>query len=124
MWANWPMGSPWLSQHLWTHYEFTKDKKFLRETAYPLMKGAAEFCLDWLVEDQNGFLVTAPSFSPENSFIDDSGKKGSASIATTMDMSIIWDLFTNLVEASRELNEDTIFRNMVITKKTSYTRFA
>ena len=49
-WANWTMGSPWLSQHLWTHYAFTKDKQFLRQTAYPLMKGAAAFCLDWLVE--------------------------------------------------------------------------
>ncbi len=117
MWANWTMGSPWLSQHLWTHYSFTKDKKFLRVTAYPLMKGAAEFCMDFLVEDKNGFLVTAPSFSPENSFIDDKGKQGSASIATTMDMSIIRDLFTNLVEASKELNEDAAFRNLIIAKR-------
>jgi alpha-L-fucosidase 2 len=117
MWANWTMGSPWLSQHLWTHYQFTKDKKFLKETAYPLMKGAVEFCLDWLVEDKDGYLVTAPSFSPENSFIDDNGKKGSASIATTMDMSIIRDLFTNLVDASKELNEDAVFRELVIAKR-------
>ena len=117
MWANWTMGSPWLSQHLWTHYAFTKDKKFLKETAYPLMKGAAEFCLDFLVEDKNGYLVTAPSFSPENSFIDDKGKPGSASIATTMDMSIIWDLFTNLVDASKELNEDATFRELILSKR-------
>lgn len=117
MWANWTMGSPWLSQHLWTHYAFTKDKKFLKEKAYPLMKGAAEFCLDFLVEDKDGFLVTAPSFSPENSFIDDKGKEGAASIATTMDMSIIRDLFTNLIDASKELNEDADFRNLLIAKK-------
>ncbi|MBC7889708.1 MAG: glycoside hydrolase family 95 protein [Ferruginibacter sp.] len=117
MWANWTMGSPWLSQHLWTHYEFTKDKEFLKKKAYPLMKGAAEFCIDFLVEDKNGYLVTAPSFSPENNFIDDKGKRGSASIATTMDMSIIWDLFTNLIEASKELNEDVDFRNLIIAKK-------
>ncbi|MEO8763534.1 MAG: glycoside hydrolase family 95 protein [Ginsengibacter sp.] len=117
MWANWTMGSPWLSQHLYTHYQFTKDKKFLQETAYPLMKGAAEFCLDFLVKDKNGWLVTAPSFSPENSFIDDNGNKGSASIATTMDMSIIWDLFTNLADASKELNEDSDFREMIIAKR-------
>jgi alpha-L-fucosidase 2 len=116
-WANWTMGSPWLSQHVWTHYTFTKDKKFLKETAYPLMKGAAAFCLDWLVEDKNGYLVTAPSVSPENTFIDDSGKKASVSIATTMDMSIIWDLFTNLIEASTELNEDTAFRDLIIAKR-------
>ncbi len=115
-WANWTMGSPWLSQHLWTHYAFTKDKKFLRETAYPLMKGAAAFCLDWLVE-KDGWLVTAPSVSPENTFIDDSGKKGSVSIATTMDISIIWDLFTNIIEASKELNEDTAYRNMISAKR-------
>ena len=117
MWANWTMGSPWLSQHLWTHYTFTKDKKFLQEKAYPLMKGAAEFCLDFLVEDKNGYLVTAPSFSPENSFIDDKGKEGAASIATTMDMSIIRDLFTNLIEASKVLNEDVAFRNLLIAKR-------
>jgi len=116
-WANWTMGSPWLSQHLWAHYAFTKDKKFLKETAYPLMKGAAAFCLDWLVEDKNGYLVTAPSVSPENTFIDDKGKKGSVSIATTMDMSIIWDLFTNLIDASKELNEEEAYRNMIIAKR-------
>jgi alpha-L-fucosidase 2 len=116
-WANWTMGSPWLSQHLWMHYAFTKDKKFLKDTAYPLMKGAAAFCLDWLVQDKNGFLVTAPSVSPENSFFDDQGKKGSVSIATTMDMSIIWDLFTNLIDASKELNEDQAFREELIAKR-------
>lgn len=117
MWANWTMGSPWLSQHLWTHYEFTKDIKFLKETAYPIMKGAAQFCLDFLVQDKNGLLVTAPSFSPENNFIDDKGKKGSASIATTMDMSIIWDLFTNIIAASNELKTDMPFRELIIAKR-------
>ncbi len=117
MWANWTMGSPWLSQHLWTHYAFTKDKKFLKEKAYPLMKGAAEFCLAFLVEDKNGYLVTAPSFSPENQFYDDSAKAGSASIATTMDMSIIRDLFSNVIDASKVLNEDEAFRNLIIEKQ-------
>jgi alpha-L-fucosidase 2 len=117
MWANWTMGSPWLSQHLWWHYQFTKDKKYLKDTAYPLMKGAAEFCLDWLVPDKNGYLVTAPSVSPENSFIDDKGKKGSVSIATTMDISIIRDLFTNLIAAANELGTDNAFRDTLIAKK-------
>ncbi len=116
-WANWTMGSPWLSQHLWMHYTFTKDKKFLQQTAYPLMKEAAAFCLSWLVEDANGWLVTAPSVSPENQFIDDNGKQGSVSIATTMDMSIIWDLFTNIIDASKELNEDAGFRDLIIAKR-------
>ncbi len=116
-WANWSMGSPWLSQHLWTHYQFTKDKSFLSETAYPIMKEAALFCLDWLVKDKKGYLVTAPSVSPENDFIDDNGDKRSVSIATTMDMSIIWDLFTNLIEASRELKKDETFRKLLIEKR-------
>lgn len=116
-WANWTMGSPWLAQHLWMHYQFTKDKTFLQQTAYPLMKGAAQFCLDFMVEDKNGFLVTAPSLSPENDFYDDKGKQGSVSIATTMDMSIIWDLFTNIIDASTELNMDKEYRALIIAKR-------
>lgn len=116
-WANWALGSPWLAQHLWTHYDYTRDKKFLKEEAYPLMKSAALFCLDWLVTDKNGYLVTAPALSPENEFFDDKGKKGSVSIATTMDMSIIWDLFTNIIEASKALNEDADFRKLIETKR-------
>ena len=116
-WAAWSMGSPWLSQHLWTHYQFTNDKTFLSETAYPIMKEAALFCLDWLVKDKNGYWVTAPSVSPENNFIDDKGNKGSVSIATTMDMSIIWDLFTNLIEASKDLKKDEAFRKMLVEKR-------
>jgi len=115
-WASWTMGSPWLSQHLWWHYQFTKDKTYLRKTAYPLMKGAAQFCLDWLVP-YKGYLVTAPSVSPENVFIDDKGKKGSVSVATTMDISIIRDLFNNLIDASNELGDDKPFRDSVIAAK-------
>ncbi|MCR8559538.1 glycoside hydrolase family 95 protein [Mucilaginibacter sp. BJC16-A38] len=116
-WANWTMGSPWLSQHLWWHYQFTKDKKYLREVAYPLMKGAAEFCEDWLVTDKDGYLVTAPSVSPENAFFDSNGKRASVSIATTMDMSIIRDLFNNVIDASNELGTDKAFRDSIIAKK-------
>ncbi len=113
MWANWTMGSPWLSQHLWWHYQFTKDKTYLHQTAYPLMKGAAHFCMDFLVP-YKGYLVTAPSLSPENSFIDDKGKQGVVSVATTMDMAIIWDLFTNVIDASEQLGTDKAFRDSVI----------
>ncbi len=116
-WANWGMGANWLSQHLWEHYQFTGDKKFLREKAYPLMKGAAEFTLGWLVEDKEGYLVTAPSVSPENVFIYAPGKTGGVSLATTMDMEIIWDLFTNLIDASKELNTNTEFRQMLEAKR-------
>ncbi len=115
-WANWAMGSPWLSQHLWWHYQFTKDKNYLRQTAYPLMKGAARFCIDWLVP-YKGYLVTAPSVSPENSFFDDNHKRGSVSIATTMDMEIIWDLFTNVINAADELGTDKAFRDTIAAKR-------
>ncbi|MGZ8524028.1 MAG: glycoside hydrolase family 95 protein [Chitinophagaceae bacterium] len=116
-WANWPQGGNWLCQHLWEHYSFTKDKKFLKETAYPLMKGAALFCIDWLVEDKDGYLVVVPSTSPENDFKYGDGKISGISVATTMDMSIIWDLFTNLIEASAELGIDKDFRDVLVAKK-------
>jgi alpha-L-fucosidase 2 len=116
-WANWPQGGNWLCQHLWEHYSFTKDKKFLRETAYPLMKGAALFCIDWLVEDKDGYLVVVPSTSPENDFKYGDGKQSGISVATTMDMSIIWDLFTNLIEASAALGIDEDFRDLLVAKK-------
>ncbi|MDT3403003.1 glycoside hydrolase family 95 protein [Mucilaginibacter terrae] len=114
-WANWYMGAPWLSRHLFEHYRFSQDKQFLKQ-AYPVMKGAAEFLIDFLVEDKNGYLVTAPSFSPENDFIDDKGKSGNTSIATTMDMSIVRDHFMNCIEASEALNADVAFRNILKAK--------
>ncbi|TWI94808.1 alpha-L-fucosidase 2 [Mucilaginibacter frigoritolerans] len=116
-WANWTMGGNWLCRHLWEHYLYTNDKAFLKNEAYPLMKGAATFCLDWLVEDKNGYLVTAPGLSPENDFIDENGKQGDVSVATTMDMSIIYDLFTNLINASKTLNIDPNFRALLIEKR-------
>lgn len=115
-WANWAMGSPWISQHLYEHYRFTNDKKYLRETAYPLMKGAAEFCLDWLVE-KDGVLVTAPSTSPENVYILPGGAKGTVTIASAMDMEIIRDLFTNLIEADSILNIDKDFALLLKHKR-------
>ena len=116
-WANWPMGGAWLCQHLWEHYQFTGDKQFLSREAYPLMKSAALFCLDWLIEDKNGKLVTSPATTPENIFIDDKGYKGAVSVATTMDMAIIWDLFTNLIEASERLDTDSEFRKLLVEKR-------
>ena len=117
MWANWPMGGAWLCQHLWEHYQFTGDLEFLRNKAYPLMKGAALFCSDWLIEDRDGRLVTAPSTSPENVYVMADGTKGQVSVATTMDMSIIWDLFTNVIQASERLEMDADFRKMLEEKR-------
>lgn len=116
-WANWALGSPWLSQHLYEHYLFTKDKTYLKETAYPLMKGAAAFCLDWLVT-KDGYLVTAPSTSPENSYKLPNGTKEVVTIASTMDMSIIRDLFRNVMEASAILGIDQEFSALLKAKYT------
>lgn len=114
--ANWAMGSPWLSQHLYEHYLFTNNKKFLKDTAYPLMKAAAEFCIDWLVE-KNGVLVTAPSTSPENVYLHPNGFKGTVTIASAMDMEIIWDLFSNVIEASNILGIDAPFAKLLAEKQ-------
>lgn len=115
-WANWSLGSPWLSQHLYEHYRFTADKNFLRQTAYPLMKAAAEFCLDWLVE-KDGVLVTAPSTSPENVYLHPRGFKGTVTIASAMDMEIIWDLFTNVIEGAGILGIDKDFAALLKEKR-------
>lgn len=116
-WANWAMGGDWLTRHLWEHYLYTGDKEFLKNTAYPLMKGAAKFTLDWLVPDGQGHLVTAPSMSPENDFIYAPGKTGEVSVSTTMDMGIIRDLFDNLVAAGKILGVDAAFRDTLLLKK-------
>jgi alpha-L-fucosidase 2 len=116
VWANWQMGGPWLCQHLWEHYQFTRDEEFLRKRAYPVMKGAAEFLLDYLVEDAHGHLVTLPSTSPENKFIWE-GKQESVSMGSTSDMQLTWDLFTNLIEASEILEIDPEFRETLREKR-------
>jgi len=113
MWANWSMSAGWLSQHLWEHYAFGGDRKFLADHAWPAMKGAAEFCLDWLVDDGHGRLVTAPSTSPELDFTSPDGKRASVAVAATMDLSIIRDLFTNCLAAAGVLGIDDDFTRSV-----------
>ncbi|HYC70948.1 MAG TPA: glycoside hydrolase family 95 protein [Opitutaceae bacterium] len=109
IWANWPMGGSWLVQHLWEHYAFGRDEVFLRERAWPLMRGAAEFCLDWLVDDGHGRLVTAPSTSPEIDFLTRDGRTADVAIGATMDLAIIRDLFRNCLEAADVLGIDDDF---------------
>ena len=110
----WPMGSGWLCQHLWEHYLFTGDEAFLEKEAYPLMKGACEFYIDWLVDNGKGMLVTPVSTSPENTFTytDENGKKQRASVSSGggMDMAIIRELFRNTLRAAEVLNTDADFR--------------
>lgn len=103
-WSFWPMSSGWLCRHLYEHYEYTLDVDFLRDTAYPVMKKAAEFYLDMLVPDKDGYLIIAPSTSPENSF--KYGKEEcSVSQTSTMSMAIIKELFINCLKASKILND-------------------
>jgi len=84
------MGGGWLCEHLWEHYQFTQDRAFLRDTAYPLMKGAAEFYDSWLVEDGNGHLLTPVSDSPENMFYytepNGQQQQGGLAMGSTLDM--------------------------------------
>lgn len=108
-WAFWPMAGAWLCQHLWEHYAFSQDEQFLKQ-AYPAMKEAALFCLDWLIEDPDGYLVTCPSTSPENFFITPDGQRSSVTKGTTMDLALIKGLFAHCMEASRILNLDFTFR--------------
>lgn len=98
-WANWPMGGAWLSTHLWEHYAFTNNLDYLKQ-AYPLMEGAVQFCLDFLTADQKGYLVTAPSTSPENKFISPTGYNGGTLYGSTADMAMIRELFDDYLKAS------------------------
>jgi len=110
VWGIWPVGAAWLCQHPYEHYLFSGDRKFLAERAYPLMKGAALFMLDFLVEDPQGRLVTNPSHSPENRFRKADGTESMFTCGATMDLAIVHDLFTNCIEASRVLGVDEDLR--------------
>ncbi len=112
-WANWPLGGAWLSTHLWEHYQYTQDKKFLSQQAYPLMKGAVQFFLDFLVKDKNGNWITAPSTSPENVYITPDGYYGQTLYGSTADLSMIRELFNDFTKASRILRKDSSFRERV-----------
>ncbi|MBV9987462.1 MAG: glycoside hydrolase family 95 protein [Chitinophagaceae bacterium] len=114
-WAAWPMAGAWLSTHLWEHYLFTGDKDFLARQAYPLMKGAGQFMLHWLITDPaTGWLVTNPSTSPENTMKINGGEY-EIGMASTMDMSIIRELFNDLIHASEALKQDEAFRKQLQT---------
>jgi alpha-L-fucosidase 2 len=112
-WGLWAMGGAWLCLHLWEHYEFTRDRRFLARRAYPLMKEAAEFLLDYLVEDGKGRLVTGPSISPENQYQLPDGTRGTLCMGPTMDLEITHALFTRVAEAARLLGVDADFRARV-----------
>ena len=106
-WANWNLGGAWLVHTLWERYQFTQDKDYLRTVAYPLMKGAAQFCLRWLIENPKapGELITAPSTSPENEYKTDKGYHGMTCYGGTADLAIIRELFINTITAGKILGE-------------------
>lgn len=116
-WGVWPMGFAWLSLHAWEHYEFTRDREFLAERGYALMKDAAEFLLDYMVEDKQGRLVTGPSLSPENSYLLPSGEVGVLCMGPSIDSQIAYALFTHLIQASEILDRDPEFRRRLIAAR-------
>jgi len=121
-WANWYMGSAWLSRHLWEHYQFTGDRRYL-ESAWPVLKGAAEFMLGWLQDDGHGRLVTMPSTSPENVFIYGDGRKASVTVGSTMDLGIARDLFSNVIAAGEVLGVDESLRARVAAARAKLLPF-
>jgi len=103
-WALWQMGGAWCSRHFIERYLYTGDKVFLRKRAYPILREATLFLLDWLVPDpKTGKLVSGPSASPENTFFGPDGKVHSVSMGNAMDQEIAWDTFTNFLIAARGL---------------------
>lgn len=110
-WGMWPMGAAWGCQHLWQHYLFTQDKTYL-QSAYPILKEASLFFVDYLEEDpQTGFLLTGPSSSPENKFMTPDGKISNITMGPTMDMEITRELLTNTIAAAQLLEIDTAYQN-------------
>ena len=104
LWGFWQLGGAWSVRHIWEHYLHTRDKAFL-EKYYPIMCGSADFLIDWMYEDENGYLTTGPSVSPENEFMVD-GVRCSVCVGSAMDMQIIADLLDKTVKAGKVLGKD------------------
>ena len=116
IWGLFPMASSWIASHLWTQYEFTQDKQYLAETAYPLLKGNAQFILDFLAKDpKNGYLMTGPSISPENWFRTAGGEEMVASMMPACDRELAYEILSNCVQASEILNTDREFADSLRT---------
>lgn len=112
-WACWTMGGAWLSTHIWEHYVFTKDIEMLRKY-YPVLKGAAEFCMNWLIE-KDGKLITSPGTSPENKFVTPDGYIGATSYGCTADLAITRECLIDAIKAAEVLNTDKDFRKKAKT---------
>jgi len=110
VWGISPMAGPWMALTFWDHYEFSGDAGYLRRTAYPVIKGAAEFVADFLIPSPEGFLVTSPSHSPENAYIDPkSGKPIMLTVGATIDIEIARALFGSTIRAAEILGADAAF---------------
>ena len=107
-WACWNMGGAWASTHIWEHYMFTGDKEYLKQY-YPALKGAAEFCIDWLIE-KNGKLMTSPGTSPENQYVTPDGFVGATLYGSMSDLAMIRECLIDAAEAAKVLGVDGDFR--------------
>ena len=116
IWGLFPMAGSWIASHLWTQYEFTQDKQYLAETAYPLLKGNAQFILDFLAKDpKSGYLMTGPSISPENWFRTAGGEEMVASMMPACDRELAYEILSNCVRASEILDTDREFADSLRT---------
>ena len=123
MWSCWNMGGAWLVETLWERYQFTQDKNYLRNVAYPLMKGAADFCLQWLIENPKhpGELITAPSTSPENVYITDYGYRGVTCYGGTADLAIIRELLLSVIAAGKTCGDNVTAYQKALQRLHPYT---
>jgi alpha-L-fucosidase 2 len=119
----WPMGGAWLSLHFWDHYDFTRDRKFLESRAYPVLKEAAQFLLDYLVDDGTGRLISGPSISPENDYRAADGSSARLAMGPYMDTEIAHALFTHVIDASTILGVDADFRKSVAAARAKLPPF-
>ena len=111
-WGPFVTGGIWTASHLWEHYLFTRDEAFLAKRAYPVLKSAAEFFLNYMVEDpKHHWLVTGPSISPENQFLSPDGKRCSVAMGPACDQALVSGLFSSCIEGSKVLGVDAEFRS-------------
>ena len=113
--SYWVMGAAWLCTHLWTHYEYTKELDFLKDS-FSIMREAAVFFLDFMIED-DGYLKTCPSVSPENTFILPGGESGANTAGVTMDNQILRDLFSQCIEAAQILGVSDDLNDQIIAAR-------
>ena len=122
-WSNWNLGGAWLVNTLWERYQFTQDKQYLKQVAWPLMKGAADFCLRWLIDNpkEPGELITAPSTSPENEYKTPEGYHGTTCYGGTADLAIIRELLTNTIAAGSVCGGSTAAYKKALARLHPYT---